>query len=332
MFNPVAEWKETPGLERCVLPKGHVRYDFNERDVTITLLPKCCDLNMQDDAAAVEAWCLALLAAGAERVRIDTSQLQHETKHRTRLAYRLAHFCELFPMVEDADGLSSEVFGCHSDRLLLNQPLSEADRIPSSVIAELIDPNGPESRIETAFEVLPELKRAFSPNGHQTMRVMRQWPVGLFNGEVAHKSRIFTGGKSAIDLIAIDGETLLLFELKNGKNKKIGALSEIFFYACVMRDLLLKRFQFEEGRILDNLAISRAHIMQCREVRAVILAPRLHPLIWNEKGRQQSKNVVDLLNEATAREWGVNVPVRFEAWTFKPAEANDFEFTRRAPA
>lgn len=78
---------------------------------------------------------------------------------------------------------------------------------------------------------------------------MHQWPVGLFHDSVRNENHVFTGSKSAIDLIAVDDDTLLLFELKNGKNAKGGALSETFFYACVMRDALLGDFRVEETRV-----------------------------------------------------------------------------------
>ena len=148
---------------------------------------------------------------------------------------------------------------------------------------------------------------------------MRQWPSGLFVGEIAKSCRVFTGGKSAIDLLAIDGDTLILFELKNGRNTKLGALSEAFFYGCVMRDLLRELFSFGNAPILERLLISPEDIRKCKSVRAVVLAPHLHPLIWNEcdpTPRKGSK-VLSLLNEAAGRTWGNEIPVEFEAWTFE---------------
>src|ERR1035441_776360 len=50
---------------------------------------------------------------------------------------------------------------------------------------------------------------------------MRQWPVGLFDGKVAEGHEIFTRGKSAIDLIGIRNDTLILFELKKARNRKV---------------------------------------------------------------------------------------------------------------
>jgi hypothetical protein len=156
---------------------------------------------------------------------------------------------------------------------------------------------------------------------------MRQWPVGLFHDSVADGNYVFTGGKSAIDLIAVDGDTLLLFELKNGKNAKAGALSETFFYACVMRDALLGNFRFEETPILERLALSRNDIKKCKRIRAVILAPRFHVLIHNECGSGKP-SMLTRLSEAARRTW-TDVPVEFETWQFKVGDnSNDFEFTK----
>ncbi len=47
-------------------------------------------------------------------------------------------------------------------------------------------------------------------------KVDRQLPVGLFNNTIAHSNRIFTGGKSAIDLVGVGGGAFWIFELKGG--------------------------------------------------------------------------------------------------------------------
>jgi Holliday junction resolvase-like predicted endonuclease len=133
---------------------------------------------------------------------------------------------------------------------------------------------------------------------------MRQWPVGLFDGRVSHSSRIFSGGKSAIDLIGIRGKTLVLIELKKEGNNKVGAISELLFYSSVMRDLLRGKFRFEDRSSDEDCPLTRDDIANCSEIAAVLLAPSIHPLLSDPK-------IAAKLNLAAAHRWS-DLPIRFE--------------------
>ena len=71
----------------------------------------------------------------------------------------------------------------------------------------------------------------------------------------AEGKQIFTGGKSAIDLIGIRDDTLVLFELKKSGNRKVGAVSELLFYASVMRDAIGDPpiFKFKSNKASEEL-------------------------------------------------------------------------------
>lgn len=73
-----------------------------------------------------------------------------------------------------------------------------------------------------------------------------------------------------------------MLELKAEGNCKVGVLSELFFYAMVMRDEQLGKF------------VRRRNIERAKKIKAFILAPELHPLITQE--------VFDLLNEKLRNE------------------------------
>jgi hypothetical protein len=273
-------------------------------------------------AAAWPAAAMGLLAlhhyCDVKEIRIEADSGEPaNARHVARLKYRLSRFRELFP-IELGGGLSDTPLDEFRGRLFLNQPLSTKSYLPT------YEPDrraGTELDLELKLLGSPSLRRAFSRAGHEGMRVMRRWPVGVFHDKVARKNHVFTGGSSAIDLIAVDGDTLLLFELKKKGNAKVGALSEAFFYACVMRDALREIFRFEETPILPGLALSREHVKRCTRIRIVLLAPRFHVLIHSECCSAPS--MLTSLNKAARREWAV-VPVEFEAWTFRPL---DFEFT-----
>jgi hypothetical protein len=73
---------------------------------------------------------------------------------------------------------------------------------------------------------------------------------------------------------------LVLFELKAPGNEKVGSISELFFYAMVLADEQKGVF-FRTGR--EGEAIRTTAVL-----KAMILAPKLHPLI--------TRAVFDLLN------------------------------------
>jgi hypothetical protein len=105
--------------------------------------------------------------------------------------------------------------------------------------------------------------------------IERQLPVGLFKGRVARGNEIFTRGKSAIDLWGVNKENdLLIFELKAGNNARVGIISELFFYVCVMQELKNGRFKYEGSGSSSILEIAKT-----RKIIAYLLAPKLHCLI-----------------------------------------------------
>ena len=122
---------------------------------------------------------------------------------------------------------------------------------------------GSEADLEKRLAGANPTERARLMAGLGLVRLDRQLPVGVFHGSPARGSAMFTGGKSAIDLVGLD-ETgaLWLFELKTAQNIKAGAL----FYTMVMHDV-------RQGRIaFDQLAGPRSTIMPAQ----IIAAPRIH--------------------------------------------------------
>ena len=175
-----------------------------------------------------------------------------------------------------------------------------------------------ERDLEMALEISPAFRAELGLD-----RVMRQWPVGLFNENVSRDNRVFSGGKSAIDLMGIRGRTLVLVELKKRGNDKVGALSELIFYSSVMRDALKGVFEFEGGSRARSAGITRDHLADCSDISAALLAPSIHPLL-----RDQA--IITRLNQATALRWK-DRPVRFEVFrigSFPEKKGDDFVIGR----
>jgi hypothetical protein len=276
---------------------------------------------MQDDSSAVEAWALAFLAHGnVNGIQLElptTSGPADAGRHWQRLLYRLDRFCDLFPdavSVIAPEGVAWPT--TPASRLVLNQPLGHRNPpiAHASRMAALVSGVGAsESALEVALEVSPAFKAQFGLD-----KVMRQWPVGLFREHVAEGNHLFTGGKSAIDLIGVRGKTLFIFELKRAGNTKAGIISELLFYSSVMRDALGKPplFGFETPTSPRHCVVSSKDIQQCDRIEAIMLAPEFHPIV--------TPTVIEMLNRSMAERW-IDRPVRISRVKFNIA-ADDFEF------
>ena len=301
--------KNVRALKNCRFPKrSEIELGGTIERATITMKGKGLHSNMQSDAAAFEAWALALLChCGVQSVQIDldSGAAKEESQHYERFLYRLVRFAELFPnRVTSAFVPKPEAL--EPGRRVWNQSSLRPDAIPAERMAAASVSGCSESDLELALEISNAFKDHFRLD-----KVMRQWPVGLFDECVTNGNQIFTGGKSGIDLIGIRGDTLVLFELKKAGNEKVGAVSELFFYASVMRDSLGTSpiFQFESKCQGKNCWIGPEDIIRCSRVCAVFLAPGFHPLI--KEPRITESRVFEELNRATKSLYS-DRPIQFE--------------------
>jgi len=232
----------------------------------VRLSARSVTANMQDNAAAFEIWCLALHAVcGVESVTLEWDLPEEETDpHYQRFLYRLRNFASLF------DWLSIG----HPDRLNASRLKPGSTLVLNAPAARLgsddLDVKG-EAALERACLRDPAFFEFFGCKRDGSEIANRQLPVGLFDQAVAKANAVFPGAKGAIDLYALQGECLWLFELKAGDNIPPGTLSEIFFYTCLMRDLCLGTIQpsHDEGR----------RIAEAKRIEAWIVGHRVHPLL-----------------------------------------------------
>jgi len=321
---------EGDDFKRCQFPgNGEIGICGSQDEVTITVTAKGLSGNMQTNAAAFEAWALVLLFhCRVKHIKIGLAPDAEKLAggHVERFLYRLHRFHKLFPdRIEPDSKLQNSARALNGTiRRVLNQP--STDRVPieeekDDRFAAVYTPSKTVS--ESNLEKALECSRSFREN-FALKKVMRQWPVGLFEGRVAKnkKNSLFTGGKSAIDLIGISDNTLVLFELKTHLNRNVGAISELLFYASVMRDAIRGDFQFEDQSLPKNCAVTRGDILRCSNIRAVLIAPRtMHPLIQNPA-------IFRELNAALTQHWR-DKPVTFETAQIKniPSDPDgDFSF------
>jgi hypothetical protein len=324
-----AELRQRPGLKQCQFPAStEIEIGGTREQATITMKQKGLQANMQTDAAAFEAWALALLfscRAQSVQIALDPGALA-KGRHYERFLYRLRRFSDLFPgpVITNWPAVGPKALNPQLKRFL-NQPNARKD--PPEVefsermlAASTTTPS--ESALEKALEVSDAFRKHFC-----LKKVMRQWPVGLFGGRVARgaEHEIFTGAKSAIDLIGIRDDTLVLFELKKAGNRKAGAVSELLFYASVMRDAIgdAPIFQFETKGAKKNCALAPEDITRCTKICGVLLAPGFHPLISEPR-------MFEELNAAMKRLFAADRPIRFETAVISgyPHDGcGDFEFS-----
>lgn len=288
-----------------------IDYDDSKHILTMTLLPKAVGLgkgdavNMQDNAAAFEAWCFIIKAytnIKNLKIMLDIDGVVNDryvdgipsNGHLGRFLYRILKFKEqygkwffLSDELEDmrknfADFLSSGKF-------VNNEPSKEAEDDEDAL--------GTEGYVEKRFcddDSLGKLILGFSG---ENVVMNRQLPVGLFKDKKSVENSIFTGKKSAIDFWLLDGNEFNIYELK-AKNKMVGILTEIIFYSNYVRDVYWhKKLQKESCnvRLESPETTNRDYDKLCSisngisKITGWLLADEFHPLI--------TEDVINIMND-----------------------------------
>jgi hypothetical protein len=153
--------------------------------------------------------------------------------HYSRFLYRALRFRDAFPWFTVDDRLRARLddfrYYTSKETLWLAPPEGAASDVPGSL----------EAAVEYRFSL--EANRGYLNGllGADVPEFHRQLPVGLFRGSAADGNRFFPGGAAAIDLWGIEGRVFHLLEIKAAPCKKVGVLSELFFYACFVRDMFM---------------------------------------------------------------------------------------------
>ena len=275
------------------LPK-HILFDRVGSDHMVHLSSEAVVANMQKDPAAFEGWVLAMRALPGENV-CQSIELSWDApddltdKQYQRFLYRLIRFRQQAEWLTIAPACKSMLLASlvlrpdgspvPDNTFIVGQSSSRDMGIGESTASR------EEQYLGLLFcEPPSELLRVLSWKG--TMQ--RQLPVGLFEESVSKLTQVFTGGKSALDLWASDPEKgVALFELKTADNCKIGAVTELFFYACLIRDVADGVFGFKgDGK-------TEKSIREAKQVSGFIVSAKIHPLLDNAK-------LFEMLNSAFA--------------------------------
>lgn len=226
--------------------------------------------NMQDDQNAFEGWALAFRVAGYEHIHLswDLDNITNK-KHYNRFLYRIVKFKQFFPWFSSESFDSEHIFGACVKRFINH----------GTEIASVKENPKSESAYEEKLYRSTEFREAHNIDDGM---IARQLPVGVFRSNPpTEKEALFTGNSSAIDLYGLDRNgTLKLFELKVRGNKKVGALSEIFFYSCILEDVRNGFIKPSGEGVMRDSKLTWTDIINSKRIENYIISSGfLHPIV-----------------------------------------------------
>ena len=256
----------------------------NDNSLIINMSSEVILKNMQTDPAAFESWAVLLIRWISEikNVVIKWEEpISHfitdsRKQHYQRFLFRVLRFCDAYlwaNIEEDNMGCLNQFVISTKGKYILNAPSKERSRTFKEVkpLKEYS-----ESQLEEFILSHKETKENFK-NSFALDNIDNQLPVGVFKDKISNSTKVFTGGKSAIDIWGINKQNeFCLFELKNSKNRKVGVLSEMLFYAFIIKDV-------QNGIIeIDSSNKNLGKILKAQKVICYLLTPLTHPLIDKE--------------------------------------------------
>lgn len=284
------------GAGSIKLPSNLSILDGSESGLIIEMNSEQVVRNMQTDETAFEGWAIVLHRWLSDKPKIvlkweapketdlqdSAGVLNTKGQHYQRFLYRAERMAKFYLW-----------FTIHND----SQDLLSASRILSTDGPFLLNrPNqkGKDSSEVHRKSVEAHLERSIQENPDALLReadideVYFQLPVGVFEKKVTNSTRVFTGGKSAIDLWGVNEKkkVVKIFELKAPKNRKVGIISELMFYAMLLADAmgdqpLIKLVHGKGDKLEQTRGSTEAFELwkSADSLEAIFLTKDLHPLI-----------------------------------------------------
>ena len=244
--------------------------------------------------------------------------------HHMRFLYRVMRFRERYPNGFELDPSNKDEIdkfeklykeALDKGELWITKPTTEAGiRGDGKGLGNNIeDTEVAENHLEKWFVIksknkkLPEkIVKVFGNN-----RLYDQLPCSIFIGKKETSARIFNRGYFDLWGINDKGE-LCIFELKKAGNNKLGIISELFYYAMIMRDMK-RAADGKYKRITTNYRGFKSFVdnENSNVVNAYFLVPELYPSLEEVKD-----TFIQVLNEN-------DDGVRFELITFSQKEIED---------
>lgn len=247
------------------------KIDYEESGETLKIHVRHPDKNMQNNENAFEAWSLALKTTGYETIKLDwdTSNIR-DHKHYNRFLYRVEKFQRLYSWFKSKKTHSDHIFGDDVTKFI-NYGTTKVSRSTKGKLSE----NYYEEQLYKSEKFQNEHN---IPVGY----IERQLPVGVFTGNPPTEANaLFTGKASAIDLYGIDEDGVFkIFELKIAGNRTAGALSEVFFYWCIITDVIAGRIRPTGDGKMRASELTWENIINSKRVENYLISSgTLHPII-----------------------------------------------------
>ena len=268
-------------------------------------------INMQEDSACFEAWCLIIKAQTQTtipdlEIELDVEGINDSSYpsgrpsngHLGRFLYRILKFSEQykvwFKLSENLKVLKDNFKQyLKSNRFETSAPSKEAETDLDKLLNK-----GLESYVEQLLVNSADKKENILKLSNKTAnspdKVGRQLPVGLFEGTKAKDNVVFTGRTSAADFWAVDGDTIKVYELKS-KNPMVGIITEIFFYSNYVYDVFIKKGNKMNPHTPKKYYRNYDKITG-KKVQGIMLSNSdgWHPSLKDEKNRNP---IIDIMNE-----------------------------------
>ena len=283
--------------------------DAQGSTLTITIdLETGAKNNMQENPACFEGWAIILKTyimdkypKTYDKVKLCCPNIELPTEtddgrlHFNRFLYRVLRFDEQYDWFTIDEKLADIITNFKTllqKHLVNNYPIGKAkgfnneDKPSEHIIECILSKKTPQNNGKT-------LHTYFNKIGvpYDDLIINHQLPVGLFEEEISEATKVFTGKKSALDLWGFSNakpNDFYIFELKYN-NPMIGTITEAFFYANYMHDLLHRNGAFslsDNGK--DNFrnysTIYSLKDKDINRIHAVMLLDKnsIHPAITPE--------------------------------------------------
>jgi hypothetical protein len=248
--------------------------NYDELGDTLAMYVNHPDRNMQENDSSFEAWSLAFKAVGYKSVKLDwdtsNKRNRNQLRHYDRFLYRVEKFKALYPWFENREVNTDHIFGENVEKYI---------NYGTTKVSQSSKGEDSENHFE---EQLYKSERFRKEHNIQNGHIERQLPVGIFTGNPPTKANsLFTGKASAIDLYGIDNDGVFkIFELKVAKNKKAGALSEVFFYWCIIKDVISGEIKPTGDGKMRASELTWETILNSKNVENYLISSgTLHPII-----------------------------------------------------
>lgn len=276
------------GDEKCLLLDIQEQPAINGEGEARKINATCC--NMQTDYAAFEGWAVCLRAWFPEKIetvslRWDIPAAELRNSHYRRFLFRVWRFSKLYDWftVDAANRGEVENFIKNFNKLTINSSNSDPKQRDNL-----------ENHTEYDFVKKTSIAEVF-----KSYYGIDNFDHQLHMGIKKDGSQYFPGGQSAIDLWGRRDNSITVIELKCD-NTKVGIISELFLYVCVVIDIAKGNIEAPSVCKLDHERLLFTNINSVTVFHAEMLANKYHPLL-------EKQAVLDILNNNLSGKEGVQL-------------------------